>query len=32
MCLGARGAPIEMAVDELMNGLVAYGRPLIDRS
>ena len=25
-CLGVRGAPIETAVDELMNGLVAYGR------
>ena len=28
MCLGVRGAPIEPAVDELMNGLVAYGRPV----
>ncbi len=28
MCLGARGATIEMAVDELMNGLVAYGQPI----
>ena len=28
MCLGVRGAPIETAVDELMNGLVAYGRPV----
>ena len=28
MCLGARGAPVEMAIDELMNGLVAYGRPV----
>jgi LuxR family transcriptional regulator, maltose regulon positive regulatory protein len=26
--LGTRGAPIETAVDELMNGLVVYGRPL----
>ena len=25
-CLGIRGAPVEAAVDELMNGLVAYGR------
>jgi LuxR family maltose regulon positive regulatory protein len=25
-CLGIRGAPAEAAVDELMNGLVAYGR------
>ena len=25
-CLGTRGAPVETAVDELMNGLVAYGR------
>ena len=25
-CLGVRGAPVETAVDELMNGLVAYGR------
>ena len=25
-CLGVRGAPVEAAVDELMNGLVAYGR------
>ena len=28
MALGARGAPVETAVDELMNGLVAYGRPV----
>ena len=28
MCLGVRGAPVEMAVDELMNGLVAYGQPI----
>ena len=28
MCLGVRGAPVEAAVDELMNGLVAYGRPV----
>ena len=27
-CLGVRGAPVEAAVDELMNGLVAYGRPV----
>jgi len=26
--LGVRGAPIETAVDELMNGLVRYGRPV----
>jgi LuxR family maltose regulon positive regulatory protein len=26
--LGTRGAPVEAAVDELMNGLVRYGRPL----
>jgi len=26
--LNARGAPIETTIDELMNGLVAYGRPL----
>ena len=26
--LGVRGAPIETAVDELMNGLVAYERPV----
>lgn len=26
--LGTRGAPIETAVDELMNGLVVYGRPV----
>ncbi len=26
MCLGVRGAPVETAVDELMNGLIAYGR------
>ena len=25
-CLGVRGAPVEAAVDELMNGLVAYDR------
>jgi LuxR family transcriptional regulator, maltose regulon positive regulatory protein len=25
--LGARGVPVETAVDELMNGLLAYGRP-----
>ncbi|MBV9800615.1 MAG: hypothetical protein JO039_21375 [Solirubrobacterales bacterium] len=25
-CLRVRGAPVETAVDELMNGLVAYGR------
>lgn len=25
-CLAAAGAPVETAVDELMNGLVAYGR------
>ena len=25
-CLGVRGASVESAVDELMNGLVAYGR------
>ena len=25
-CLATRGAPIETAVDEVMNGLVAYGR------
>ncbi len=28
MSLGVRGAPVEAAVDELMNGLVAYGRPV----
>ena len=28
MCLGVRGAPVETAVDELMEGLVAYGRPV----
>ncbi len=28
MGLGVRGAGIEAAVDELMNGLVAYGRPV----
>ena len=28
MCLGVRGAGVERAVDELMNGLVAYGRPV----
>ena len=27
-CLGVRGASVETAVDELMNGLVAYGRPV----
>jgi LuxR family maltose regulon positive regulatory protein len=27
-CLGVRGGPVEAAVDELMNGLVAYGRPV----
>ena len=27
MCLGVRGAGVEAAVDEVMNGLVAYGRP-----
>ena len=27
-CLGARGTSIETAVDEVMNGLVAYGQPL----
>ena len=27
-CLGVRGATVETAVDELMNGLVAYGRPV----
>jgi LuxR family maltose regulon positive regulatory protein len=27
-CLGVRGATIETAVDELMNGLVAYGQPV----
>jgi ATP/maltotriose-dependent transcriptional regulator MalT len=26
--LGTRGVPVETAVDELMNGLVAYGRPV----
>ena len=26
MCLAVRGATVETAVDELMNGLVAYGR------
>ena len=26
LCLGVRGAPVEAAVDELMNGLVSYGR------
>jgi LuxR family transcriptional regulator, maltose regulon positive regulatory protein len=25
-CLGVRGAPVQAAVDELMNGLVSYGR------
>ncbi|HZE04954.1 MAG TPA: hypothetical protein VE127_07010, partial [Solirubrobacteraceae bacterium] len=28
MCLGVRDVPVETAVDELMNGLVAYGRRL----
>ena len=28
MCLGVRGVPVETAVDELMNGLVAYGQPI----
>ena len=28
MRLGVRGVPVEAAVDELMNGLVAYGRPV----
>jgi LuxR family transcriptional regulator, maltose regulon positive regulatory protein len=28
MRLGVRGAGVEAAVDELMNGLVAYGRPV----
>ena len=28
MCLGVRGATVETAVDELMNGLVAYGQPI----
>ena len=28
MCLGSRGAPVATAVDELMNGLVDYGRPV----
>ena len=28
MSLSVRGVPIETSVDELMNGLVAYGRPL----
>ena len=28
MRLGVRGAPVETAVDELMNGLVAYGQPI----
>jgi len=27
--LGTRGAPIETAIDELMNGLVAFGRPVV---
>ena len=27
-CLSVRGMPVETAVDELMNGLVAYDRPL----
>ena len=29
MALGTRGAPVETAVDELMHGLVAYGRPVV---
>jgi ATP/maltotriose-dependent transcriptional regulator MalT len=28
MCLGVRGGPVETAVDEVLNGLVAYGRPV----
>ena len=28
MCLGVRGAEVETAVDEVMNGVVAYGRPV----
>ena len=28
MCLGVRGAAVETAVDELMNGLVAYAQPI----
>ena len=28
MCLGTRGATVETAVDELMNGLVAYSQPI----
>ena len=28
MCLGVRCAAVETAVDELMNGLVAYGQPI----
>ena len=27
-CLGGRDVPVETAVDELMNGLAAYGRPV----
>jgi LuxR family maltose regulon positive regulatory protein len=27
-CLAVRGAPIETAVEEMVNGLVAYGRPV----
>jgi LuxR family maltose regulon positive regulatory protein len=27
MCLSVRGASVEIAVDELMNGLIAYDRP-----
>ena len=27
-CLSIRGAPVQTAVDEVMNGLVAYGRPV----
>ena len=32
MRLGVRGAGVEAAVDEVMNGLVAYGRPVSDRA
>ena len=28
-CLGLRGAPIETAVEELMNGLLEYGGPVV---
>ena len=28
MCLGVRGGPVETAVDELMNSLVKFGRPV----